>query len=172
LWGQIDHIRKRFDKSYGRWMPHINLIYGFLPESYFSEAAAAMEGVLKKYGPLEVHLEELTLFEHANSASLVVIPRYSPDEVNGLQHELQALFPACIEQSRHKAGFQSHLTLGKFEGESWAEDARRWKDELGQTWKPMSFIVSNLSMIARVDDQPFGVRCQLPLGSPSAPATV
>ena len=46
LWGQIDDIRKQFDRSYGRWMPHINLIYGFLPESYFSEAAAAMEGIL------------------------------------------------------------------------------------------------------------------------------
>merc|ERR1712125_179214 len=30
----------------------------------------------------------------------------------------------------------------------------------------MSFIVSDLSMIARVGDQPFDVRCQLPLGSP------
>merc|ERR1712232_118805 len=132
---------------------------------HFLEASTAMEAVVRNHGPLEICLEELTLFEHANSASLVIVPRYNPDGVGALQQELQALFPSCVEQSRHELGFQSHLTLGKFEGDSWAEDARRWKEELGKTWKPISFVVSEVCMIARTGDQPFGVRCRLPLGS-------
>lgn len=165
LWQQIDDIRKRFDKSYGRWMPHINLIYGFLPEEHFPEAAAAMESVVRKHGPIEIHLEQLSLFEHSNSASLVILPRYSPDGIGALQQELQGLFPACLEQSRHGTGFQSHLTLGKFEGDSWAEDARRWKAELSESWKPISFIASEVCLLARAGDQPFGVRHRLLLGS-------
>merc|ERR1712216_219755 len=155
---QIDNIRQRFDKSYGRWMPHINLIYGFLPEDHFAEALIAMEPVVRKHGPFEVRLEELTLLEHANSASLVIIPSYNADILLALQQELQALFPACIDQSSHEFGFQPHLTLGKFEGDSWADDARRWKADLAKAWRPITFVVSEVCMIARTGDQPFGVR--------------
>ena len=50
------------------WFPRLHhLIYGFLPEAYFLEAAAAMEAIVRKHGPMEIHLEEMTLFEHANS---------------------------------------------------------------------------------------------------------
>eukprot|EP00930_Biecheleria_cincta_P081890 TRINITY_DN7135_c3_g1_i1.p1 TRINITY_DN7135_c3_g1~~TRINITY_DN7135_c3_g1_i1.p1 ORF type:complete len:1013 (-),score=168.57 TRINITY_DN7135_c3_g1_i1:348-3386(-) len=167
LWDQIDAIRKRFDKSYGWWMPHINLIYGFLPESHFPEVALVMETVARRHGPLELRLEELTLFEHANSASLVVVPSCNPDAdgVRELQQALQTHFPSCVEQSSREAGFQAHLTLAKFEGDSWREDARHWKAVLEESWHPVSFVASEVFMIARSDDQPFSIRSRLPLGS-------
>jgi len=167
LWSQIDSFRERFDPSFGRWMPHINLIYGFLPEAEFTEAATAIEPTSRCHEPLEIRLEEITVFEHGRSASLVIVPSCSPaGGIEDLQRDLQALFPACASRD---SGFKPHLTLGKFDS---AEEARHWKVELERAWAPLSFVALEVSLIARVDDQPFGVRSRVPLGFASSHADV
>jgi len=37
VWEQIQSIRSKHDKSFERWMPHINLLYPFLPANKFQE---------------------------------------------------------------------------------------------------------------------------------------
>jgi hypothetical protein len=50
----IQAIRRRYDRRFDRWMPHINLLYGFVPEEYFEEAAQAMAQALAQLQPFEV----------------------------------------------------------------------------------------------------------------------
>jgi len=163
-WPQIDAIRSRYDPSFGRWMAHVNLIYGFLPEDQFAEASLAMETVVRRHGPVEVRFEELMLFEHgSSSASVVVVPSCAPlDGLTTLQADLEALFPTCQEQSRHGT-YLPHLTLGKFNS---LEDARRCKAELTASWSPIIFVVDELQLIARsATGGPFAGRARMPLGS-------
>lgn len=40
-----------------------------------------------------------------------------------------------------------------------------WKAELEESWYPISFVASEVCMIARSEDQPFSIRSRLPLGS-------
>jgi len=35
LWEPIQEIRKKYDKSYPRWMPHVNLLYPFIVDDLF-----------------------------------------------------------------------------------------------------------------------------------------
>jgi len=37
LWGLIQGLRKQYDRHYRRWMPHITLLYPFLPVSSFEQ---------------------------------------------------------------------------------------------------------------------------------------
>jgi len=162
LWPRIDDVRKKFDPSFGRWMPHINLIYGFLPQQQFDFAALAAEKVMRRHGPFEIVFDELTIFEHGRSASLVIVPSSGCLEaVCQLQADLEALFPACIEQSRH-GNFCPHLTLGSFDC---VDDARRCKADLEVHWEPMAFVVEEVGFVARNDDKPFAVATRLPLGT-------
>mmetsp|Transcript_39707 Transcript_39707/g.73586 ORF Transcript_39707/g.73586 Transcript_39707/m.73586 type:complete len:1013 (+) Transcript_39707:68-3106(+) len=159
-WAKIDEIRQRFDPSFGRWMPHINMIYGFLAEEHFPVAAMAMEKVMRQHGPLEVRLDELAIFEHGRSASLVAIPSCGSEALRTLQADLGALFPACTDQARHD--FNPHLTLGKFDT---TEEAQRCREEVEPSWTPFTFIVDEVALIARSDDRPFSASFRLPAGS-------
>lgn len=159
-WERIDGIRQRFDPSFGRWMPHINMIYGFIAEEHFPIAAVAMEKVMRQHGPLEVRLDELAIYEHGRSASLVAVPSCGSDALRALQADLGALFPGCTDQARHD--FNPHLTLGKFDT---AEEAQRCREEVEPSWRAFTFIVDEVVLIARSDARPFSISMRLPVGS-------
>ena len=109
----LDEVREKYDPAYPRWPPHINMIYGFLPEADFDVALAAAQSVTESFGPFVVELGGFEVFEHGRSASLVMTPKSSTELIE-LQRQLQELFPDCSEQSRHAGGFHPHLTVGKF----------------------------------------------------------
>jgi hypothetical protein len=48
VWKSIQEIRKIHDKSYYRWMPHINLIYPFVIPKYFKKIAKPIKEVIHK----------------------------------------------------------------------------------------------------------------------------
>lgn len=56
IWSQIQAIRAVHDKSYIRWMPHINLMYPFYEDvgSNFEKAGQSAAEALKNIQPFEV----------------------------------------------------------------------------------------------------------------------
>jgi hypothetical protein len=56
IWSQIQTIRAVHDKSYIRWMPHINLIYPFYEDlgSTFEKAGQSAAEALKHIRPFKV----------------------------------------------------------------------------------------------------------------------
>jgi poly(A) polymerase len=71
----IQIIRRRCDRQFHRWMPHINILYGFLPEAYFPEAAAAIAQALTKLEPFTITLSNFETFTHSSSCTAWLNPR-------------------------------------------------------------------------------------------------
>ncbi|MCL1468089.1 poly(A) polymerase [Argonema galeatum] len=159
FWPAIQTIRRRFDRSFHRWMPHINLIYGFVPEEYFEAALKALAQTLKQIKPFQITLEGFDTFTHRSSSTAWLRPVADPPEaLHQLQSVLQQLFPQCDEQSKKSPnGFTPHLSVGQFPS---SEEAFSQLP----SWHPVSFPVESVALISRCGDEPFEVRYLVHLG--------
>ena len=171
-WPPIQAIRAEHDRSFVRWMPHINLLYGFIPDEGFAEAAALLEALLRTARPFTVELAELSAFKHRASTTVWLRPDTLPDDaLVALQGELERLFPRCHEQRlRGKDGFTPHLTVASLRNGPHVEALRRgWQE----AWRPVEFEAGAIALISRRGDDPFEVRHVVPLGragrSPQGP---
>lgn len=158
----IQAIRRRYDRRFDRWTGHINLLYGFVPEEYFEEAAVAIAQALAQLSPFEVTLTSFETFTHRSSCTAWLRPvAQPPDALHQLQAVLQQLFPQCDEQRKKSAaGFTPHLSVGQFPT---AQEAR----EQLPSWHPVSFLVESVALISRRGDEPFEVRYRVQLGQGS-----
>lgn len=151
VWEPIQSIRKQFDKSYRRWMPHINLVYGFIPEESFSAVRDCLMARLGNLRPFKVRLREFRRFEHAQSTTVWLQPETDPPDVLQAIHSIcRIVFPACDEQSTHgEQGFTPHLTV-----------ANHPKSGPKPQLEPVDveFEVSQIHLISRHEEQPFEVR--------------
>lgn len=162
-WPPIQAIRTRYDKHVERWMPHVNLLYGFLPESAFDDAGALIADALGDVPPFTLTLAEFRRFDHRASTTVWLRPSAEPEgALEALQARLQALFPQCDEQSKvGERGFTPHLSVAQFRR---AADAEAKMAEWRRHWTPLSFRVESVALISRCGDQPFAVRREIPLG--------
>ncbi len=155
-WEPLQALRREHDKSYRRWMPHINLLYGFLPEERFADAVERLAPFLASYPGFTIRLREFHRFEHRGSTTIWLRPESEPaGRLEALQAELQRLFPHCTEQGRHSpAGFTPHLTVASLR-----------PDQREPEWPEidLTFRVSELCLISRREDEPFEVRHRLRL---------
>ncbi|MCY1071482.1 RNA repair domain-containing protein [Nannocystis sp. RBIL2] len=160
-WPAIQAIRAEHDPSHGRWMPHINLVYGFVPEALFADAAAALTAALRGLLPLRIALKEVRRFDHRGSATVWLEPVSDPPvALMALQAAAAALFPLCDEQSSRGPGFVPHLTIAKLTG-SEAEIAaaiKGWRS----SWRALEFTVEAVHLISRREDEPFEIRASVP----------
>ncbi|MCP2731753.1 poly(A) polymerase [Limnofasciculus baicalensis] len=155
---EIQTIRRICDRQFHRWMPHINILYGFLPEAYFPQVAAAIAQKLTKLQPFTITLSKIETFTHHTSCTawLNPIPQ-PPDALHQLQTILQQLFPQCNQQStRSHNGFTPHLTIGQF------PTTKEAQTQLPQ-WQPINFKVDSIYLISRRHDEPFKIRYSIPL---------
>jgi 2'-5' RNA ligase/uncharacterized protein (UPF0248 family) len=162
-WPAIQAIRTQHDRHVERWMPHINLLYGFLPEDGFPEAERTIAGALRGQTAFTVTLDVFRRFEHRASCTLWLRPRSEPEGALGaLQATLEAAFPMCTEQSRvSAAGFTPHLSVGQARGVAEAEAlVAAWQE----TWQPIAFAVRDVQLLARRGEEPFAVRASVPFG--------
>ncbi|MFB2918185.1 poly(A) polymerase [Aerosakkonema funiforme] len=153
IWSPIQTIRRRFDRRFDRWMPHINLLYGFLPAEYFESAANAIAQALKEIKPFAITLENFATFTHRSSCTAWLRPvAEPPSALDELQSILQQIFPQCNEQStKSSAGFTPHLSVGQF------RTAQAAISQLPE-WYPLTFPVESIALISREGDEPFQVR--------------
>ncbi|MGI5238168.1 RNA repair domain-containing protein [Dactylosporangium sp. CA-139066] len=164
VWAQIQAVRAGHDPAYRRWMPHINLLYGFVPEADF-DAAARVVASAGGAGPIRVRLARLRRFDHRGSTTVWAEPEPSPpDALRRLQAALAARFPGCTEQdTRGAGGFTPHLTVAKLTGPP-ERVAERFA-ALQRDWCPVEFTATAVDLIARRGDEPFAVRASVPFAS-------
>ncbi|HEX8702471.1 MAG TPA: poly(A) polymerase [Myxococcaceae bacterium] len=171
LWPAIEALRSKHDRNYERWMPHITLLYPFVPEEHFAEAETLITQALQNLAPFQVTLSGFEYFEHRGSVTAWLRPEDRPHGALGaLQAALEAALPQCNEQGRKsERGFTPHLSVGQLPRSSPA-DIRRTLATWEQNWKPLTFEAHEVCLISRRGDVPFEVRRRVALGGGKRPS--
>jgi 2'-5' RNA ligase len=159
MWGPIQALRSKHDKAFERWMPHVNLLYPFVPEAVFPEALDRLNKALAQLPRFTVRLEKLGYFNFGNTCTIWADPVSSPpDAIQRLHAALLHCFPHCTETS-DEGVFRPHLTLGQFPGKLATEEMIAKTD-----WAPIEFTVEGVHLISRSAEDPFTVKFTAALG--------
>ncbi|CAI5484874.1 unnamed protein product [Closterium sp. Yama58-4] len=122
-----------------------------------------MQTALADTEPFEVQLASFNVFHHGKSCTVWLQPTPSPPLI-ALQHTLEAAFPECNDLSQIVADrFCPHVSVGQWRTRKEAEAAI---SSFRQTWTPITFQVSCVSLISRQGyHDPFNGQVQVPLGA-------
>jgi len=157
LWPSIQEIRQAHDPQIDRWPPHVNVLFGFVPESEFEQAGPLLAAVAAKMAPFAARLEGVRAFEHSCDATVWIDPA-AADAAPwiDLHSILVQKFPGCRGRAE---GFTPHLTLGR------TRDAKRVVAEFGARLAPMSAQVGELVLLSRRGEEPMRPRATIALGT-------
>ncbi len=162
LWGPIQGLRKRYDRHYRRWMPHITLLYPFRPVSTFEQILPLLAQACRSFKPFEVQLACFDLFTHSRrSATLYLIPE-PPTALKALHKALLEIVPDCDDVTRFAGGFTPHLSVGQVRSQKAYKLCAGWQ----ATWQPLEFTLTDVYLIWRKDppDDVFRIGSVLSLG--------
>ncbi|KAJ3297885.1 hypothetical protein HDU79_001642 [Rhizoclosmatium sp. JEL0117] len=141
----INTIRAGNDKAYPRWMPHINLIFPFVPEDQFSTAAASLETALSSIQPFAVRLNTVNYFKQKQQCTYNLQP--SPDQMSDFNALFAAVQRALPDVEIKHAQFTPHMTLGQCAAkdvENTVFGMRNWLAE-----NPVEFVLDRVCLIKR-----------------------
>jgi 2'-5' RNA ligase len=163
LWRPIQDIRRRHDRQFRRWMPHLTLLYPFRPPEQFDAAAAALADPCRRTEPFEVALAEFRSFSHGRRSFTVYLAPEPPDALRALHEALWQALPDCDDTRRHAGGFTPHLSVGQVRDRRGPEELTR---QLQAAWRPIRFAASQVSLIwrGRPPDDVFRVGRTIALG--------
>jgi 2'-5' RNA ligase len=164
VWEPIQAIRRQHDRNVQRWMPHITLLYPFVPRQQFGEALPGLTEAVRHIAPFQVTLATFRSFTHAFGKATIWLEPEPRHALVALQAALQAAFSAYDEQSRFASGFTPHLSVGQ----ATSPAARQHLlSTLHTPWQPVQFMLTAIMLIWREADGPFEIGHAIPLGSPS-----
>jgi len=93
-WPVIDAIRARLDPAFGRWPPHVNLVYPLIPPAQLAAAERALAIALADVAPFTLRLDGLGRFAHRGDRVTVwLAPRADGDALAALQRAVEAAVP-------------------------------------------------------------------------------
>ncbi|MFD3538218.1 poly(A) polymerase [Streptomyces sp. NPDC058662] len=172
----MEELRREHDPRAERWPAHVNLLFGFVPESSFTRAAELLAEVAAGVRPFQTRLEGVHSFGHREDATLWLDPAAGGDAPwQELRRALVERFPGCRGRADGPDGYTPHLTLGRDRAPVRASAA--FADRLGAG---VSAWVGELAVLSRRGDGPMRVRATVELGTgrvrwaaePPSPAAV
>lgn len=171
IWDSIQGIRKVHDKSYVRWMPHINILYPFAIDSEFETLKPKAIQALSSIQPFTLHFNKFKYFQHGKSSSTLWLDPQEgecdePQNLLEIESKLIGAFPTCTDlvDISKEGKFVPHLSVGQFKGKQMVE---RFQSQFQSSWQPLQFTVECLYFISRTDTDPFEVRAIIPLNGAS-----
>lgn len=157
LWPPIQELRAAHDPQLHRWPPHVNVLFGFVPESDFERAAPLLSAAAAAVTPFGVRLDGVHTFGHRDDATIWLDPAADGDEPwTGLHRGLQERFPRCRARAE---GFTAHVTLGR------STDPQRVAARCAERLGAMPARVDELVLLSRRGDEPMRPRAMLTLGT-------
>jgi len=151
---EVTALRRRHDPQVDRWPAHVNLLFGFVPESEFERAVPLLAAAVAQVSPFAVRLDGVHTFGHRDDATIWLDP-VAP-EWTELRSVVARPFPACAGRD-----FTPHLTLGR------SKDAQTVAAECTARLSPVDTEVGELVVLSRRGDEPMRVRARIALGSGS-----
>ena len=166
VWVPIQAIRQKHDSKVGRWMPHITLIYPFLPRSAFGQAARQLVSACKSARPFDI---ELATFDHFGHGKGYYTLWLAPEPTEPIL-DLHAAFCPIVYEDTYDLDhaiwyFKPHLSVGQVRGTA---NMVKLLGDLQAGWSPIRFHVDSVQLIWRNDapDDAFRLDRTLPLQGP------
>ncbi|MER5433481.1 poly(A) polymerase [Streptomyces sp. NPDC002588] len=157
LWPALQAVRRDHDVQIRRWPPHVNVLFGFVPESDFDRAEPLLATAAAQVAPFTARLEGVHTFGHRQGATVWLDPA-GHDETPWaeLWQALVRRFPRC--RGRHD-GFTPHLSLGR------TDDPQAVAVDCAARLSPVTARVGELVLMSRRGDEPMRPRAVVALGT-------
>ncbi|MFJ3201252.1 poly(A) polymerase [Streptomyces sp. NPDC086989] len=156
----VEELRRAHDPAVDRWPAHVNLLFGFVPESSFEAALPLLAEAAAQTAPFTARPAGVHDFGHREDATLWLDPAAAGEAPwRQLRRALAERFPGCGGRD----GFTPHLTLGR------SRDPQRARAEftarLGGSGAGTPVRVGELAVLSRRGDEPMRVRATVELGT-------